>query len=86
MFTNSGRVAAMFAAMFSGLSASGLPPISSGLRPDFWCPDPGYEAIRRRGKGRGNGSHSSYCVAMDRRAAEKRRNRLRHRAAVRKHS
>lgn len=39
-----------------------------------------------RGKGRGGGNHSAYCVAMDRRRAAKARNRLRHRAAVRKHS
>ncbi len=39
-----------------------------------------------RGKGRGGGNHSAYCVAMDQRRAAKARNRLKHRAAVRKHS
>jgi len=39
-----------------------------------------------RGKGRGGGNHSAYCVAMDQRRAAKARNRLKHRASVRKHS
>lgn len=44
------------------------------------------EGYVSRGKGRGGGNHSAHCVAMDRRRAAKARNRLRHRAAVRKHS
>ena len=37
-----------------------------------------------RGKGRGGGNHSAYCVAMDQRRAAKARNKAKHRAAVRK--
>jgi len=75
MFT--GRIAAIFAAMFSGLGSVERGPL---LRD---CSETSTTRATR-GRGRGNGAHSLCCVAMDRRAAMKKRNQAKHREAVRK--